>query len=440
MRLAHVFIFITCVFSAAAFADEITPNDNVRNGVVVRAEATTQSARLDLLAPGESLAFIAEQPGWYRVRLGDGRIGYVSKQWTLRIAAEGPTSPSVSAQAPPMFAHFVFVGQGAGAILEFPCGVAIIDTGGQFGSRRTYGDRLFRDYLARFFAARPHLNNTIDVLFTTHAHADHLNGLPLLIGADETPIYDIRNVVDNGQSGNSGSAAKQTRFRAAVLADGGAYSAVSITQAFDEAGLTNAVIDPIDCEAAGVDPEFTLYWGSWARSTIQALGGRGTGQSNPNNHSLVIRVDYGQASFLFTGDLEAGAIGDMLALYADNLAAFDIDVYVVGHHGSPNATSEDMLAAMSPELAIISAGDPSESGNSTARDHGHPRIEALDMLQHGRGAVSRRRDEPVNIAAFEAADVDAVEYTIARAIYATSWEGDVVISATTSGDYVLIDD
>ena len=441
MRIVtRTLIFVWCLFAGVAFADDITPNAAVRNGVIIRAEASTDSDRLGRLMPGETLTFVADQSGWWEVRLANGRTGFVSKRWTARVAAPEPVQPTddgpgLSASAE-MLTHFVNVGQGGGAILEFPCGVAVIDTGGQFGSQVTRGHFMFRDYLTRFMAAHPQFSNRIDVVFTTHAHADHLNGLPTMFNAEGELRYEIRNVVDNAISAASGSAAKQTDFRDAVLASGGGYSGISINSSFEDAGVTNAVIDPIECE--GVNPEFTLYWGSWESADIQALGGRGTAHNNPNNHSLVIRVDFGAASFLFTGDLEQTAIEDMLLLHQGNLAAFDVDVYVVGHHGSPNATTLPFLEAMTPEIAIVSAGDPAEEGTSTARDHGHPRISALDMMQQGPGAVSRMRASAVTAPAFAAEDRDAVDYVVDHAIYSTGWEGDLVLRATTSGEFELM--
>lgn len=344
---------------ASAQADEIRPSDNVVSGVVIRAAPTTQSERLGLLSPNEALAFINDRPNWYEVRLADGRRGFVSKRWTVRIVApeEEPSAPLAGADA--MYVHFVYVGQGAGAILEFPCGVALIDTGGQYNGD-TEGARLFNDYLDRFFAEHPQYRNTIDVVFTSHPHQDHLDGLPRLL-EEGVPRYRVLNVVDNGQSGSGQSVRKQMTFRNAVLTHGGAYAGVSVTRALIPNGLANAVIDPIPrpahageglCEAGAVNPDIRVLWGGWTRDVVRELGGRGAYHSKPNNHSLVIRIDFGEASFLFTGDLEIPAIGDMLEIYPDD-GVFDVDVYHVGHHGAENATTADLLAAMTPEIAII---------------------------------------------------------------------------------------
>jgi competence protein ComEC len=431
-RLATILaIAVWLALISVARADEITPNDQVATGVVIRAEPTTQSDRLGLLRPGETLTLQGEAPGWWRITIEGDQTGYVSKRWTIRIA---------SAPAPPeafMFAHFVYVGQGDGAILEFPCGVAIIDTGGQYAGG-TNGGALFAQYLDAFFQSRPHFNNTIDVLFTTHPHADHLNGLARLLDEEGRPRYRIRNVVDNGQSGATGSLGRQTQFRNAVTANGGGYFAAVIDADFDISGISNDIVDPIDCSAqAGVDPLITLYWGGWERETLRALGGRGREASNPNNQSLVIRIDFGEASFLFTGDLEDHAIEDMLALYSDNLGVFDVDVYQVGHHGSHNATTEELLGAMTAEIAVISMGDRTDNGRATARGYGHPRRAAIELMQQEPHAVSGQRETPGESWSFSAANGSANPITIERAIYGTGWEGNLVLRATVNGRFEL---
>jgi beta-lactamase superfamily II metal-dependent hydrolase len=416
-----------------AYADQVTPSESVTSGVIIRAAPTTQSDRLGVLHPGETLELIGDAPSWRQVRLADGRTGFVSKRWTLVIAGpEGRDEPTIAAAE--MFAHFVFVGQGAGAILEFPCGVAVIDTGGQFAGP-TDGEILFNQYLDRFFAARPHFDNTIDVLFTTHPHADHLNGLPLLIEGG-APRYRVRNVVDNGQSGMTGSLGKQTQFRDAVVAAGGDYFAAEVTPQYSPNGMTNGVIDPIDCSAQGIDPIITLYWGGWERQAVQQLGGEGRERSNPNNQSLVIRIDFGEASLLFTGDLEESAIQDLLLLHQANPSAFDVDLYHVGHHGSHNATTNPLLEAMTPEIAIISAGNRTDRSPSSAWDHGHPRVSALAMMQDAPGIVSGVR-APQTFWAFENQETDPVPAAIGRAIYGTAWEGDLVLGATSAGVFAL---
>ena len=92
--------------------------------------------------------------------------------------------------------------------------------------------------------------------------------------------------------------------------------------------------------------------------------------SDVNDYSVVIRIDFGESSFLMTGDAEAKSEKEMAAKYK----AFDLDsdILKVGHHGSNTSSSEDFLALVTPEAAIISCGE----GNK----FNHPRQEALDRI------------------------------------------------------------
>lgn len=87
-----------------------------------------------------------------------------------------------------------------------------------------------------------------------------------------------------------------------------------------------------------------------------------------NNCSLILRLDFGRNSFLFTGDAESTAEQDLLQSGADLSA----DLLKVGHHGSSTSSSIDFLRAVRPDFAVISCG--------TSNDYGHPHQAALDRL------------------------------------------------------------
>ena len=87
-----------------------------------------------------------------------------------------------------------------------------------------------------------------------------------------------------------------------------------------------------------------------------------------NDMSLVARLDYGEVSFLFTGDCRKGAFKDIIN------AGWDVDVDVVkaAHHGANNATDKTVFEAMSPDYMLISCG--------LDNSYGHPHSEVVQML------------------------------------------------------------
>lgn len=329
-----------------------------------------------------------------------------------------------------MSVHFVYVGQGAGAILEFPCGVAVVDSGGEYNSGDN-GGRMFVDYLEAFFAARPHFNRTIDVLFTSHPHKDHLFGLSLLSFGAGAGQVRIKNIVDNGQTGTSGSLRTQSMARDRARDSGARYSAVEVGRQRFATGATNNVIDPIKC--TGIDPKLTAFWGG--RNEAVASGAPAADRySTPNNHSVVLRVDFGKANLLFLGDLQLEGAADMLAEYEDNLGVFDVDVFLSSHHGAENGTSETLLRVMSPKMSVISMGDRSSQKPSTAFDHGHPRLTTIRDMQDAPDRVSLTR-APVTFWGAEGQEQPFKSVTIERAIYGTGWEGTLVLKAKSNGTY-----
>lgn len=73
---------------------------------------------------------------------------------------------------------------------------------------------------------------------------------------------------------------------------------------------------------------------------------------NINNYSAVLKLTYGNYSFIFTGDAENISENEMLSSNTD----LKCDVLKLGHHGSSTSTTETFLEKTSPKIAIISCG------------------------------------------------------------------------------------
>ena len=131
---------------------------------------------------------------------------------------------------------------------------------------------------------------------------------------------------------------------------------------------------------------------------------------------------------MITGDLEDVAIQDLVEHYrGSNL--LDVDVYQVGHHGSANATTEEFLAAITPEIAVIAMARPRASF--------HSRRLSMDIPERLLSTVSKgmsRATRPITVR------VATGQHTfepkrLRRAIYATGWDGSVVLEADTAGNW-----
>lgn len=317
--------------------------------------------------------------------------------------------------------HFVYVGQGDAAVLEFSCGIVLIDAGGQ-NDETTAG--LVR-YLHDVFARRPELGDTIQAVFITHNHVDHNRALPEVVRT-----FRVQRVIENGQRGGStrdhGDAAMrwlETNAPASLrLAQIDDAEVVQTT-----AGLTGPDIDPVEC--AGTDPDIRILSADLAENP----GWPFRAFTNKNNHSLVIRIDFGAASFLFTGDLEEDAIATLVEYYAGS-GLLDTDVYQVGHHGSHNGTTTDLLDAIArPEIAVLSMSRCDDRRTWTGWRYGHPREVTVDQLQ--RAIVRRRQPRSVNVAR---GAMDFYTTTMRDAIYGTGWDGTVVVHATADGMFRVV--
>ena len=119
-------------------------------------------------------------------------------------------------------------------------------------------------------------------------------------------------------------------------------------------------------------------------STVEFLGPVDENGKDLNSTSIVLKITYGNTSFLFTGDSESDEEEEILNSGADLKST----VLKVGHHGSRTSTSYPFLREVMPQYAVISV----EKGNS----YGHPNEETLSKLSDA-GVEVYRTDESGDI-------------------------------------------
>jgi beta-lactamase superfamily II metal-dependent hydrolase len=186
----------------------------------------------------------------------------------------------------------------------------------------------------------------IDLLVTTHAHADHIGGADEVIKG--TKVHKVLDSKVPNTTKNYEDFLDAIEQRIENPQDN--FITAAPGQTFDLGG--GAIISVL----APIQPLFT-------KDQLRSGG------NEPNANSVVTRLDYGEFSILLTGDAEAQTEQRMMEQGA-RLAA---KVLKVGHHGSKYATSTDFLQQAKFKDAIISCGADNR--------YGHPSQEVLDRLR-----------------------------------------------------------
>ncbi|MEG0297471.1 MAG: ComEC/Rec2 family competence protein [Clostridium sp.] len=173
-----------------------------------------------------------------------------------------------------------------------------------------------------------------EIVIATHPHEDHIGGM-----TDVFKKYDVENFYMPKVS--------------------------HTTKTFEY--MMNAVSNE-GIKAKPIKEGTTIELGSGAR--IDVYSPLYETYENLNDYSPIMKLSYGENSFIFTGDAEYHSEKEVVAKYPTNLRA---DVLKFGHHGSSTSSTIEFVDAVAPEYGIISCGVDNK--------YGHPHRETLDTIK-----------------------------------------------------------
>lgn len=351
-----------------AWADDcIVPSSDVVNSVTVRAAPKTTSAKIGTLAPGQSLPLVASVPNWYETRQ-DGHVAFVSKHWADIAPCATPAAP---APAQVQFElHAIDVGTGLSIFVRGPDFSLLYDAGSNDDLARGAGNRTIA-YLKTLAPAV----SALDHVILSHPHRDHLELLP-----DVLAQFAPRDVWEPGAHVDicgyrhilqALAAAPTIRYHTANQNFGTESVPLGAKSCYgtDEPVQTLTIV-----HASRIDHS-TVPLGASASMSFLYIDG--THKANPNDNSLVTRLDLADHRVLLMGDAQAGdralpntvpAAGSIeAALLACCTADLRAELMVVGHHGSKTSSRAAFLDAVGAKTFIISSG-PMKYGDVTLPD------------------------------------------------------------------------
>jgi beta-lactamase superfamily II metal-dependent hydrolase len=348
-------VWVAGTAPTASQGDVIVPADRVVNAVNVREAPTTASALVGQLPRGQQALLLVDVPSWYKVRLSNGIEGFVSKAWTTRITAPAPPSPPAAGSDIPFTIHFLDVGTGDSAIVDMGDREIIIDGGNAPTVLRNY----VRD--------RNIIDGPVELVVVTHGDTDHWKGLNRLMNFDGNgpnppqvrefwePGYD-RDCNPPSDGGRQGYLTFIDRFRNL----GGVQFRRPLAQFHAPADQTGMIQPFTVASLPGVT--FTVL-----HSAAMPVSDNTECSYLINNASIVMKLQIGGSSILFTGDANgkerdetnANLVGHveagLLQLEAKFPGTLKTDVLKVPHHGSETANTIPFIQTTDPQFVIISA-------------------------------------------------------------------------------------
>lgn len=238
--------------------------------------------------------------------------------------------------------HYIDVGQGDSELIQIGDKNILIDAG--------TSDKKALDYLKSIGIT------ALDYVIATHPHEDHIGSMDDVISAFNVGAFYSPKVT-------------------------------TITKTYEN--MINALKSKsLKLTVPKVGDQLTI-----GDATLTFLAPNSETYEDLNNYSIVVKLKYGNNSFIFMGDAEALSEGEILAKQLDVQA----DVLKIGHHGSNSSTSKEFLSKVNPKYAVIEV--------AKENDYGHPTQGIMDKLKAANIQVYRTDENGTVVATSNGTDI-----------------------------------
>ncbi len=252
------------------------------------------------------------------LRFGEEILSVAGKLTGIQFLSFGMYAPPADGE---LLVRIIDVGQADSTLIQTTDAVILIDAGSE------ESEATLKAHLDAYKI------EGIDYLICTHPHDDHIGGADMVIKE-----YGVKNLLTTHKFSEEASFKKL--LNAAINGDV-SVSVPYTGQTFSVGTVNFTVLGPLS--------EY----------------------NDENDTSLIIKLVFGETSFLFTGDASSKVENDLLSYYGEDV--LDCDFYKIAHHGANTASCAEFLTAVSPTVAAASSGRNNEFG--------HPRGEVLSRLE-----------------------------------------------------------